>query len=144
MTRVNAGVWGGIVVFLFSVIFFVQSLQYPYTGDLGLGPGFFPIWLSGILVILSILYIVESINGKNVSEESWPPKEILKKIAFIIGDLILFVILFLFAGFVLAGTVFLFLLLYKAYKWYISLPISIGIPVFLFWLFDIALGIPLS
>ncbi|WP_310192989.1 tripartite tricarboxylate transporter TctB family protein [Neobacillus niacini] len=140
----NAGVWAGIVVFLIAAVFLVQSFQFSYKSELGPGPGFSPVWLSGILVVLSILYFLESVSGKNAgSGEEWPKGQALKNILFILACLAVFLILVSFTGFVVSGSIFLFLLLFKAYKWYTSLLISIGVSIILFWLFDGVLGVSL-
>jgi putative tricarboxylic transport membrane protein len=143
MKRMNRGVWAGIFILLFALLFFLQSLAFPYIGPLGPGPGFFPVWLSGILFILAILYIIESIKGANASEEPVPDKKALKNIVFIVACMIVFAVMLPYAGFVLSGTVFLFLLLYREYRWYANLGISFGISFFTFWLFGSVLGVAL-
>lgn len=143
MAKWNAGVWAGIILLLFSIIIFVQSFAYSYASDVGPGPGFFPSWLSGLLVILSIFYIIESFKGKSVSNEKWPKGKAVKNILYILVGLFAFVILFLLFGFIVSGSVFLFLMFFKAYKWYVNILISISVSLFLFWLFNDVLSVQL-
>lgn len=143
MKKLNAGVWAGSIIALFSIVFLIQSLTYPYTGTLGLGPGFLPVWISGIMLVLSICYIFESIKGENANDDPFPKGEGLKKILFIIGSIILFLILLSFIGFVLSSIIFLFILLFRSYKWYTGLGISVAVSIFLFWLFGSVLSVPL-
>ena len=143
MKKLNAGVWGGMVIFLISLLFLLYSFQYDYKGELGPGPGFFPVWLSGILMVLSILYIFESVKGKNLSEELWPSGEAVRKILFILFSLVVFVAALALFGMIAASVVFLFLCFLKAYKWYSNLAISVGVSLFIFWLFNQVLGVPL-
>ena len=132
----NAGVWAGLVILAVAVIAFVISFQYSYSGIVGPGPGFFPFWLSLILMILAVLYIYESIKGKNVSDEEWPAGHSLKKIVFIIMALLLFLLLFVLCGYLVAGTVFLIVLFFKEYKWWQTLALSVGITMFIYVMFN--------
>lgn len=143
MKIMRAEVWAAIVILLISFVFLYQSFSYSYSSELGPGPGYFPVWLSGILLILSCLYIFESLTAESGSAETMPRGEALRKILFILGCLSLFLILISIIGFVLTGTIFLFLLLFREYKWYSNLGISLGVSIFLFWLFDIILGVTL-
>lgn len=146
MSKNRSGIWAGAVIFLLALFAFVLSLSYSYSGALGPGPGFFPTWLSGILMALSIWYIYESVKGKNASSESWPTGRSLKHILFIIISLVLFIILFTCFGFLIAGFIFLAILFYKEYRWYTTILMSGGITVFIYWLFNSILKVylPLS
>lgn len=132
----NAGVWAGLVILAVAVIAFVISFQYSYSGIVGPGPGFFPFWLSLILMILAVLYIYESIKGKNVSDEEWPTGNSLKQIVFIIMALLLFLLLFVLCGYLVAGTVFLIVLFFKEYKWWQTVALSVGITMFIYMMFN--------
>lgn len=141
MSKYNSGIWAGTVIFLLAILLLVLSLQYNYTAAIGPGPGFFPTWLSGILMVLSIWYIYESVKGKNASGESWPTGHSLKHILFIIISLVLFVILFSLFGFLVASFIFLAILFYKEYRWYTTLLMSGGITVLIYWLFNTVLKV---
>jgi hypothetical protein len=94
MSKNRSGIWAGAVIFLLALFLFVVSLQYNYSGALGLGPGFFPTWLSGILMVLSIWYIFESVKGKSASSESCPTGRTIKYILFIMFSLVLYILNF--------------------------------------------------
>lgn len=143
MSNYRSGMWAGIVILLLALFMFVMSFQYSYSGVLGPGPGFFPTWLSGILAVLSIWYIYESVKGKNVSKETWPTGRSLKRILFIVMSLFLFLTLFILCGFLIAGVVFLLLLFYREYKWYTTILMSVGITLVFYLLFDTALKVHL-
>ena len=143
MKKINAGVIAGFVVLLFALVIFFDSFNYAYLSDIGPGPGFFPIWLSGILIILSLIYIVVSFKNGDPDTEPMPDKNGIKKILFIIISMILFALLLPYAGFIMSSTIFLFVLLYGGYKWYTNAAISAGVSILLFCLFDIVLEVQL-
>ena len=143
MSNSKSGIWAGVVILCLAIFSLVISFQYSYSGIIGPGPGFFPIWLSVSLIILSILYIYESIKGKNVSEEEWPTGQSLKQILFIIMSLVLFLLLFVLCGFLVAGIIFLTVLFYKEYKWFVTASLSVGITLFIYVMFNIVLKVHL-
>lgn len=138
------GVWAGIFLFLVTLVFFVLALGYDYSDRYGPGPGFFPAWVTGILLILSLIYIYESAKEESSMNEKpmieWTAfKRVLRVLVALIG----YVVLVTFVGFIFTTTVFLFSLLYKEYKWYSSLAISLGTSIFLFFLFEKVLKVTL-
>jgi putative tricarboxylic transport membrane protein len=144
MKKLYAGAWAGIFFTVFGIVMLVNSLSYKYSSNMGPGPGMFPLWLSGILILLSLLSIVQSIKkDRTTFAEILPKGKDLKKLILILAALAGFILIIQFAGFVIAGIVFLFILLAGEYKWYVNLAISIGVSVLLFWVFGILLSVPL-
>lgn len=131
------------MVMLFSGIFLYQSMKVDYEGPLGFGPGFFPLWLSVILLVLSIFYFVLSLKEDIHIRDIFPKGRSLHDFLFIILSMILFVLLLERTGFVIAGTLSLILLLFRTFKWYHSIWISIGITAVVFFIFAKLLAIPL-
>ncbi|GAB7386681.1 tripartite tricarboxylate transporter TctB family protein [Bacillaceae bacterium] len=144
MKRVNAGVLAGILTLVFAVIILLESFSYDYQGPLGPGPGLFPRWLSGLLIVLSGFYIFDSVKKDVIKIIDILPKgKELRALLSILGALIVFILIVPYTGFIVAGTVFLFILLVREYKWYVGLGISAGVSAFLFWVFDTLLNVPL-
>ncbi|MGM7722733.1 tripartite tricarboxylate transporter TctB family protein [Metabacillus sp. Hm71] len=140
----NIGVWVGLLLLLFAGIIFWQSLSLEYYGQYGPGPGLLPIWLSGLLGVLSIIYIFSSLKEKNNSVFDLLPKgKVLMKLLSILGSIFLFIIISPYSGFVIASMIVLLILLSPEYKWYSSLGISAAITMILFLGFKTVLNIPL-
>ncbi|MEC1523861.1 tripartite tricarboxylate transporter TctB family protein [Neobacillus niacini] len=146
MKKINSGVWAGVILLIFSLVFLLNSFDLAYISDIGPGPGFFPVWLSGILSILSLLYIVVSFKNKDSEdseEERLPKGEALKNILLILISMTLFTILLPILGFIMSSTIFLFTLLFSGYRWFVNLAISFGVSIILYGLFDRLLDVQL-
>jgi putative tricarboxylic transport membrane protein len=140
----NAGVYVGIVLLIYSVIMIWQSLTLDYYTAFGPGPGFFPLWISILLLVLSLLYLWESAKKDIILLSTIIPKgKDLRKILAVLGSVIIFMILVNFVGFVISGSILLFLLFMKEYKWYQGMVMSISISILLFYIFKTLLNVPL-
>ncbi|GAB7387022.1 tripartite tricarboxylate transporter TctB family protein [Bacillaceae bacterium] len=140
----NAGAWVGIFVLIFGGIILFQSLSYEYFSDVGPGPGFFPLWASGALIVLTFFYIIiSSKKEKILFRDILPKKKELAKVIGIFLSILLFIILAPYTGFSIAGSAMLFFLLIPGYRWYWALGISVTVTVLVFLLFQQLLDIPL-
>ncbi|MEH7383403.1 tripartite tricarboxylate transporter TctB family protein [Bacillus sp. JJ1533] len=138
----NAGVLAAILITIFSVFFLYHSTKLDYQGPLGFGPGFFPLWLSILLLFLSILYLMMSFKEVIDIREILPKGKSLLDFTFILLSMILFILLIERTGFVIAGTVSLIVLLFRTFKWYFTLSLSVGISLAIFIIFAKGLSIP--
>lgn len=147
MIRKNKEIWAGIFLFLFASIFFLQALRYEYLGPLGPGPGFFSSWISGFLAIFSLIYIYQSYKKDKVVEKEEDQGEennhSYREILYTIGCMLFYLFTVNYLGFVLTTTIFLFALLFKEYKWYVSLGIAIFTSIIIFLLFSNILRVSL-
>ena len=140
----KAGVGMGILLLIWSIVAFTLSSSYVYYSKYGPGPGLFPLWISGIFIVISVLYIIESIRKEGVSiNEVLPKGKDLNYILKIMGSIALFVILAPYTGYSIASIVMLFILFYGKYKWYSGLGIAIATTLILFLVFQKYLKIPL-
>ena len=142
MKKQPAGLWGGIAVLTTGLVFFFYSRSYPYVSEYGPGPGMFPRWISGILILLSGFYIFASLKG-NDSSDKMPDRKGLLNVLFLIMCMAMFVLLLPVLGFNLCASATLFALLFRAYRWFVNLAISIGSSVSLYAIFSIGLGVRL-
>lgn len=136
------GVSGGIFVLIISIVFFIYSAEFPFTSELGPGPGFFPRWISGLLIPLSLIYLYSTYRGKDTAAEA-PSKAAQKDMAFILVSMGAFVALLPYVGFNITSSLFLFVLLRKGYNWYNSLGIAVAASIILFLLFTEGFATPL-
>lgn len=140
----NAGVWSGSVILVFAMVIFYQALSMEYSTPLGPGPGFFPRWLGGLLIILALAYIWDSIKNEVISlAELLPRGKALENIAATLLGMVLFLAIVSYTGFVIAGTLLLLIMFWREYKWYTALGASLGISLLLLVVFQSILGVPL-
>lgn len=70
-----------------GIIMLVESLAYPYKDRLGPGPGFFPFWLSLIVIGLSFSLLVQVTSAKKppfASQSPLPNQQGAKRILIIL------------------------------------------------------------
>lgn len=140
----NLGVWVGIVILLFGTVMFVMSTSLSYYGQYGPGPGLFPSWLSGVLIILSILFIVDSAKKQQLRFRAvMPERKVMKRLAATVGAIALFIVIAPYVGFTLASIVVLLILLLPSFSWLWSIGIAVAVTLVLFVIFDVMLNIPL-
>lgn len=139
-----AGVWMGVGILLFSAVFFKEALSYRYYTDYSPGPGLFPVWLCGALIVVSILYIVQSWRRKEFSISSFlPSKEGRKYIGSVVVSVAVFLLTVGVFGYIVSSVIMLWILFLFHYKWYVSLGISLAVTLVLYYVFHHLLSVPL-
>ena len=140
----NLGVWVGIILLIYASGMFWQALSLKYYTQFGPGPGLFPLWLSGNLIAITLLFIWQSVKKDAFQfRVLFPNKKAIGNVVSLWGSIILFMVMLNFTGFTIASSVLLFTLFIRGYNWPWALGLSIGVSVFLFLTFDKAFGIPL-
>ncbi|MDF2958331.1 MAG: hypothetical protein K0S39_66 [Paenibacillus sp.] len=140
--KVGVGV-GGFFLILSGVLFW-QSFSFDYYSDLGPGPALFPRWLSAALMLLSLLYMAGSLRGRQVRwSEVLPKGKDLRNVVMVLASVLLFMLLLDPAGFIVAGSLMLMVLLIRSYSWYKAAAISVGTTVLLYVAFSMGLDVPL-
>ncbi len=140
----NAALWIGLVILAFAGVLFQQSTTYQYFGRFGPGPGLFPLWLSGTLGVITLIYIINSYRHKIVTFAAILPKGTGRiRVVSLFAALIVFLVAIRFTGYTVASTIMLFILLVREYKWYKSLAIAAAISVVVFYVFRGILDVPL-
>jgi len=140
----NAGFWFGLVLLGFSGVIFWEAKSMTYRSAFGPGPGFLPLWLSGFLAVLSVIFIWQSIQNHELSfSEILPRGKALGSVVLAPVSLLLFIVLVPRTGFTIAATAMLFILLVRGFRWYTSLAIALGISLLIMYVFKTLLNVPL-
>ena len=140
----NAGLWTGIIFLLYSAVLFFGSFSFFYYTPYGPGPGFLPRWLGGIMFVVTLCYIWDSLRDKVIAVgELFPRGDALYDIALTVGGLCLFAVIINYAGFVISASILLFVMTFRHYRWYYALPSSIAVAFIILALFQNLLGVPL-
>lgn len=141
----NASLWFGIAFLAYSVLFFTMSFGIPYYAKYGgPGPGMYPRWLFGIAIIIAIIYIWQSIK-KQIFKfgQYFPGRKELKNVFSVLLACLLFMFLLNKAGFIISGSLLMFLVFLGHYKWWLNILLSIGITLICFIIFKVCFSIPL-
>ena len=125
-------------------LMFKFSWGYGYYEKYGPGPGLFPLWISGGLMLLSVFYILESLKERSSSfDKIFPTGRELAYMITVVVSISLFIFIIDFAGYIIAATIMLVLLFWRDYKWYWGLGLSITTALCLYLIFQVFLKIPL-
>lgn len=141
----NFGVWVGIFILLFSIFMFNSSLNYEYYGQYGPGPGFFPLWLSGLLGVFSILFILDSLrkNNRITFSDVIPKGKILLSVLKVVLSILLFILISPFLGYIISSIISMLILLKPEFRWITSFTTAASVTIVLFVVFNVILNIPL-
>ncbi|MDR1935658.1 MAG: tripartite tricarboxylate transporter TctB family protein [Candidatus Accumulibacter sp.] len=142
--RQNAGLWFGLCFLAFSVLFFRLSFDLPYQSRLGAGPGMYPRWLSGIAIGVALLYIWQSCTVQVFRVgDSFPGRRALYNVAEIFFSCLVFLMLLNSVGFIVAGSLLLFITFARHYRVWLAVALSIGITLVCYLVFKVCFSVPL-
>ena len=142
--RRNAGVWAGVFLLVVAGVLMQQSLRLDYANMLGPGPGFLPRWLSGILMVVSLCYLWDSVRNEVIPlSELWPVGKAQIDIGLMLLGLVVFALIVESLGFVVASSQLILLMTVRRFRWPLALLASVGISVALLFAFQKLLGVAL-
>ncbi|MDQ0338093.1 1,4-dihydroxy-2-naphthoate octaprenyltransferase [Caldalkalibacillus uzonensis] len=137
-----------VILLIFSVLFFYQGLNYPYftTGE-QVGPGFFPRWIGGLLILVTIYNLYrdfKEIQAKEVEQES--EQTYGRTMVGVILLTALFVMLLRPMGALLAMMIYIFsiLLMFNRQRVAFNLVFSLAVPIGIYFVLNVWLngGLP--
>ncbi|WP_306222873.1 tripartite tricarboxylate transporter TctB family protein [Bosea beijingensis] len=78
---------GGCIVMAGAAALLHASMQMPYMTSLGPGPGFFPYWLSMILLLLGAVMLIQAFteSPRALPEDFWPAEGGFRRVLVVLG-----------------------------------------------------------
>jgi putative tricarboxylic transport membrane protein len=141
---INTGMIAALCMLLYGIVILVQALSLKYYTSYGPGPGFFPVWISGLLILLAILYLVESVKKNAVYLKDILPGSVpLKKIGSLTAGLLFFIFTADILGFFISGIVLLLAMFLWDFKFLKALVLSLVFMLILAVTFQILLKVSL-
>ncbi|WP_248925836.1 tripartite tricarboxylate transporter TctB family protein [Paenibacillus hamazuiensis] len=139
----NLGFYMSLVVMAWSAMIFWQSWELDYYSNLGPGPGLFPRWLSGSLLIVSILYMLGSIRRPIVWSMAMPKGKDLLHVLMVLVSVAIFILTLDLLGFIISGSLMVTLLLIRSYLWPRAVAIALSACLLIYFTFSEWLEVPL-
>lgn len=100
---------GSLLIALFGAVAVVDSttLPPPRSGG-GLGPGILPFWVGLAVLLLGLGQLASALRGRgSAGRGAWPEPEDLRRVGYMLGALVLYVLLASRIGFFLSSWLFL-------------------------------------
>lgn len=132
-----------IFLFIIALFMFIVGLSYPYNTDFGPGPGFAPVWVSGLMVVLT-LFLTINLLRKEMKGKFFSSNEGLKNLLYYIGLVVVVVALVNIIGLIIGLAIFCAIVFkfIDKYRWKQSLLVAFGTALVLYLTFNIWLNIP--
>lgn len=96
--------WGGLMLIAIGIAVIVIARAYPFGTSLRMGPGYFPTFLGGILILFGLYLLVQALRSGEAIDGNWS----LRALIVVPLSLVLFGVLMDRAGFVPALVVLIF------------------------------------
>lgn len=134
-----------LLLAVLSIATCVMAFSYEYYLPNGPGPGFFPVWVTGIMAVSSITNIIKEWKNKKAVEPLYENKVKMKRVYYFLSSIILYILFINIVGMIAASYVFLFIMYWLFDKKPIlkSFLISTGIMVFFYVTFVVFFDIPM-
>lgn len=133
--------WSGIMFLAISLATVIIAQDYPMGTAGRMGPGFFPSLLGGLLALIALVTLVNSLRIDGEPMERFAYKDM----ALILGSIFLFGFLVRGAGLAVAIPVLIVISAFGStkFRWKATVALASGAAIFCILLFVKALGLPL-
>ena len=140
----KADLYFSIFLLGLSVFTFVEGWGYPYMFRGNIGSGFFPVWISALLFILSLSNIIKIIVlfKKEKDKQFFTSKSHGLRVVIFFLSLVVYIFAMSYLGIYAVSFIFA-LCVYKIFDkftWKASLPPAVGLVVFIYVVFELVLG----
>ena len=143
----KADLYFSIFLLALSVFTFVGGWGYPYTYRGAVGSGFFPVWMSALLFVLSLVNFIKIARSFKTGEDKkfFAGKTHRARAVIFLVSFLVYIIAITYLGMFVATFLFA-LFVYKIFDkftWKATLPPALGLVVFVHVVFNIVLGLRL-
>jgi MFS family permease len=135
-----------IAVFLFGALVVFDSYRLGARwGDDGPQAGYFPFYIGVLICASGATIFVRAFRNPAFAAESFVSREELKKILTVLVPTVVYVAVIVYLGFYLASTLYIAYFMWHLgkYSWIKIAPVSIGVSVAFFLIFEIWFSVPL-
>jgi len=135
-----------VVVFLFGALVVFDSYRVGARwGDDGPQAGYFPLYVGLLICLSSTAIFVRALRNSALAAESFVSRDGLKKILTVLVPTVVYVAVIAYLGFYVASTLYIayFMWYLGKYAWIKIAPVSIGVSVAFFLIFEIWFSVPL-
>ncbi|HTF14244.1 MAG TPA: tripartite tricarboxylate transporter TctB family protein [Burkholderiales bacterium] len=144
MRAVEIGV--AVVIFLFGalVVFDSYRLGAKWGGD-GPQAGYFPFYVGLLICASGATILVRALRNPAFAAQSFVTRDELKKILTVLVPTVVYVSVIAYLGFYVASTIYIAYFMWHLgkYPWIKIAPVSIGVSVAFFLIFEIWFSVPL-
>jgi hypothetical protein len=139
-------IWTTAIVLLFGmvVVYDSQRLGSRWMGD-GPQPGYFPFYIGMLICLSAAVTLVGALRDKAAAARSFVSREQLKLILVVLVPTLIYVALIAYLGIYVASTIYIafFMWWLGKYSWLKTVPVSVGVSVAFFLIFELWFKVPL-
>lgn len=142
----KADLYFSIFLMALSVFTFAEGWRYPYIHRNNIGSGFFPVWISVLLFILSLANTVKIVRSlKEGDKLFFTSKTHCARVAVFFISLLVYILGIVYLGILLATFLYAIFIykIFDKYSWKSTLPPAIGLVAFVYLIFNLVLGLRL-
>lgn len=135
-----------IAILLFGLLIVVDSYRLGAKwGDDGPQPGYFPFYVGLLICIASVTVLARALRSKALAEDSFVSRGELKKILTVLVPTVVYVSFIAYLGFYVASTLYIAYFMWQLgkYSWIKTVPVSVGVSVAFFLIFETWFQVPL-
>lgn len=134
------------IILLFGLVVVIDSYRLGARwGDDGPQPGYFPFYVGLLICASSVTILLRALRNPSLAEESFVSRGELKKIFTVLVPTVVYVTLIAWLGFYVASTLYIAYFMWQLgkYSWFMTVPVSVGVSVAFFLIFEIWFQVPL-
>jgi putative tricarboxylic transport membrane protein len=136
----------GVAILLFGLVVVFDSYRLGAKwGDDGPQPGYFPFYVGLLICASSAMILMRALRNSLLAAESFVSRGELKKILTVLVPTVVYVSLIDYLGFYLTSTLYIAYFMWQLgkYAWIKIVPVSVGVSVAFFLIFEIWFSVPL-